>query len=93
MADNHNWTGFMSACRNGKVEVAETIINNSVDYGIDLNAQERDGWTAFHLACAKKKKEVVDLLLAKAESHKINLDIKNNNGQTGYDKWPEYFKK
>jgi len=36
---------------------------------------------------------VVDLLLAKAESHKINLDIKDKKGKTGYDKWPEYFKK
>ena len=91
--NKYTWTGFMSACLNGKVEVAETIINNSVEYGIDLNAQGEYGDTAFHLACRFKEKEVVDLLLAKAESHKINLDIKDKKGKTGYDKWPEYFKK
>ena len=41
---------FTYACKNGCLEIAETLITNWSKFNIDINAKDKNGWTAFHMA-------------------------------------------
>merc|ERR1711884_416318 len=58
------WTAWHWACYNGQTETAQLIIQNSKNFGIDLNAKDDiGGFTALHWACGNGQTETVQMIL------------------------------
>ena len=85
LLDNNQETSFHLACKNGIEELAETIIKNSVEDNIDLNAKSINGHTALHLACMGGKTKIVELLIKNSVKFNIDLNAESNNGITAFD--------
>ena len=64
-------------------KVVEMIINESIEFKIDLNTQTWTGKTAFHLACLNNKTKIVEILVEKQQIFGIDLTIKDVEGKTG----------
>ena len=77
------FTGFHLACINGRLEIAEMLIQKSLDFNIELNAEDEVlGDTAFHVACRYGQSKIVEMLLQ--NPIKVDLTAKNRNGETGF---------
>ena len=59
------------------------IIDQSIEFKIDLNAQTWTGKTAFHLACLNGKTKIVEIMVKKQQHFGIDLTIKDVEGKTG----------
>ena len=63
----------------------ETILVNSSNQNIDINAKNNNGETAFHMAFKHRQSTIIEMLIQNASKYSIGLDVVNNAGQTGYD--------
>ena len=76
--DKIEQTGFFMACEEGNMKTAELIIQNSKDYDIDLNTQEKINFkTAFCAACVNEHKEMAELLIENSLDFNIDLNVKD----------------
>jgi len=80
--DRYGHTAWHWACKNGRTETAQLIIQNSKECGIDLNAKDKRDKTAWHLACIYGKTETAQLIIQNAKELGIDLNAKDNNGCT-----------
>ena len=92
-SDKIGQNGFMIACNENRDKVAKILIEQSRTYEIPLNQKDARNNSAFILACRSKHFRIVKLLTEKAEEFKIDLKGKNRDGKSGYDLWPQHFKK
>ena len=76
-------TAFHFACKDGRSEIVEMILQRSTDLKIDLNAKDLDDYTAFHRACQKGKIKVVEIMIEYLESTDLDLNAQGGNG-TGF---------
>ena len=65
-----------------QTETAKLIIQNSKEFGIDLNAENRNGNTALHWACSNGKTETAQFIIEHSKEFGIDLNAKNNSGST-----------
>ena len=65
---------------NRQTEAAQLIIQNSKDFGIDLNAKDEDGSTALHWACWNGRTETVQMILKNWKEFGIDIKVQNNRG-------------
>ena len=75
--DNCGRTAFMHACTHGGKETAQMIIENSKEFGINLNARSDidDGlYTAWHFACCNGQTETVQLIIQNSKEFCIDLN-------------------
>ena len=88
-------TALHSACTRGKRETAQLIIQNSKEFGIDLNARTNHGNTALHLACFNGRPESVQMVLKNWKEFGIDIKAQNDYGETVLDTinrcWGEEF--
>ena len=63
----------------------EFIIQNSIDFGIDLNAKDNSGSTALHWACINGQTETVQMILKNWKEFGIDIKAQNNQGKTALD--------
>ena len=68
-----------------QTETAQLIIQNSKDFGIDLNAKYLIGKTAWHWACANGKTETIQIIQKNCNEFGIDLKAQNNDGKTALD--------
>lgn len=92
-SDKIGMNGFMIACKENRDKVAKILIEKSQTYEIQLNQKDARNNSAFILACRSKHLRIVKLLIEKSEEFKIDLKVKNRDGKSGYDLWPQYFKR
>merc|ERR1711860_359330 len=83
--DYYGRTAWHWACRNGKTETAQLLIQYSEEFGIDLNAKNSYGWTAWHLACRCARTETVQMILKNWKEFGIDIKAQDNQGQTALD--------
>ena len=83
--DNDGSTALHKACRYGKPEIVELIIQSSKDFGIDLNAKDCYGSTAWHRACIEDETETVQMILKNWKEFGIDLKAQDNQGITALD--------
>ena len=62
---------------NRKTETAQLIIQNSNDFGIDLNARDKDGFTAWQLACWSGHTETAQMILKNSKEFGIDVNDKH----------------
>ena len=74
-------------------KVVQILIEQSQEYKIPLNDTDARGNSGFILACKNKHYKTVKLLMDKSQEFEIDLKMKNRDKKTGYDFWPQYFKK
>lgn len=67
---DEGWTPLHTACRYGRMEVAQTLL----DHGASRNITDKNGWTALHLASSESHGAVVQLLLAKGADAGVETD-------------------
>ena len=67
------------ACKNGHLMIIEMLIQKTVEFSIDLNAEDNDGYTAFHNACKNGHFEVVEILMQKSIELEIELNSYTDN--------------
>ena len=91
--DRVGYSAFLLACADNRDKVIKILIEQSQEYKIPLNHTDARGNSGFILACKNKHYRTVKLLLEKSEEFKIDLKLKNRDKKTGYDIWPQYFKK
>ena len=70
----YGWTALQVACTNGKTETVQLIIQNSKDFGIDLNAKDNRGNTAWHYACQYGRTEIAQLIIQYSKDFGIDLN-------------------
>ena len=56
---------YFFACENGHLEIAQILMQESVELNIDLNADDFDGNTALHLACINGHFNIAVMILEK----------------------------
>ena len=83
-------TAFHKACRDGHVNVANMIMENSATLSIDLNAKDSRGQTAFHKACKWGQVDVVKMFMDNLVSSRIDLNAEKNVGQTSFHRACEW---
>ena len=74
------------ACMYGHTELVQMLIQNSVEFNIDLNTKDQNGWTwtAFHFACFYGRAQIVDNIIKIKDRFKIDVKAKTNIGRTGF---------
>ena len=75
---------FHLTCQNGHLELAEMLIQKSVEFKIDLNAKDFGGFTAFENACLSGHTKIVEMLLEKSDEFNIVFKPNNNFKQTAF---------
>merc|ERR1711953_1387331 len=85
MGSGSGSTAWHLACHNGHTETAKLIIQNSKEFGIDLNAENSYGSTALHWACDKGQTETVQMMLKNWKEFGIDIRAHNNCGETALD--------
>ena len=77
-------TPFHIVCDLGYFEIAEIIIEKSIDFHLNLNKQDNCDRTPFQNACSKGYKKIVDMLLKKSSEFNFKLGCKNALGLTAF---------
>ena len=78
-------TAWHLACYNGQTETAQLIMQNSKEFGIDLNAKSNNGYTAWHEASIRGETETVQMILKNWKEFGIDIKAQNNNGEIALD--------
>ena len=60
-------TGLIAACRSGRVDIAQYLIEN----GADIEAKDKKGYTPLFIAVENQKPDIVKLLIEKGANVKI----------------------
>ena len=75
-------TPFILACIFGRSKIVEIMIQNSVDFNIDLNAKSDNecfaSFSGFQLACLNEHFDVVEMIVQKSIEFNIDLNSKCN---------------
>ena len=66
-------TALHMACQYGHSNIVEILINKSIDFDIDLNAENAEGWTAFYLACQNDHPKIAEMLNKSSKFHLSNF--------------------
>jgi ankyrin repeat protein len=74
--DINDMTALMLATAEGHLEVAKLLL----EYGADVNTQNRNGWTALMLATRDGRPEIVTMLL----EHGADMNIQYKDGRTAF---------
>jgi hypothetical protein len=75
--ETRNMNLFTLAQKENQGDLFQTLL----DYGCDINEQDRDGWTALHHAAANlADQDIKDLVHLGA-----NIEIEDDDGHTAYD--------
>ena len=82
--DKDGNTGLHLACINGRFNVIEIFIQNSIKYNIQLNAKDKNRCTAFHVACKNGHPKIAKLLIQKCDELKIVLNKKDIDNLTAF---------
>ena len=77
-------TPFHQICRNGFLQLAEMIVQESYELNIELNSKDGSGRTAFHEACRKGQPEIVEILIEKIREINIEPNAKDDYGLTAF---------
>ena len=80
--DDDGNTAWHEACKYGRTETAQLIIQYSKDFGIDLNAKNNNGKTAWHEACSHGQTETAQLIIQSSKDFGINMNDKDCMGRT-----------
>jgi len=80
--DGDGWTALHWTCYYGRTETVKLIIQNSKEFGIDLNAKSSSESTAWHLACYNGQIEIAQLIIQNSKAFGIDLNVKDNIGWT-----------
>ena len=83
--DKDGWTPFHWACKNGQFQIAELILQKSIQLDIELNAKDGTGRTPLHWACANDYLEIAEMILEKSNVLNIDTCATNVFGQTAYE--------
>ena len=83
--DKHGWTPFHWACKNGHFEVAEIVLQKSIQLNIELNAKDVTGRTPLHWACVNGRLKIAEMILEKSSVLNIDISSTNDLGQTAYE--------
>merc|ERR1711953_434580 len=59
-------------------------MQNSKDFGIELNAETNSGYTAWHLGCYKGHTETAKLIIQNSKEFGIDLNAENSDGNTAW---------
>ena len=78
-------TAWHYACKFGRSETAQVIIQNAKELGIDLNAKNIYGRTALHLACSNGQTETAQMILKNWKEFGIDIKAQDNEGKTVLD--------
>ena len=68
----------------GYSNIAEFLIEKSIEFNIDLNIQDESGRTGFHYACMKNHLKLAEMLIQKSVKFKIDLNVQDEDGNTPY---------
>ena len=71
-------------CECDKTKMVELMLQNSAEFGIDLNVMDGRGMTAFHRACQYGQKKTAELMIKNSRKIKIDLNAKDWFGLTAY---------
>ena len=77
-------TPFHQICRNGSLQLAELIVQESYELNIQLNSKDGSGRTAFHDACRNGQSEIVEMLIEKSREINIEPNTKDKYGLTAF---------
>merc|ERR1712029_759105 len=66
-------------------ETVQFILQNSKEFGINLNAKNNSGRTALHIACGYGKTETVQMILKNWKEFGIDIKAQDNAGRTALD--------
>ena len=61
--------------------VSVNVLRKLIDYGADVNLQDKNGKVPLHYACAHGNRHMVEILLTK----QANINIRDNDGQTALE--------
>ena len=79
VTNRHFWSSLLpEAAQYGRINIVQQLI----DKGLDVNAQDHKGNTTLHYAVLIANEEKIKKLL---EQPNINLTIQNNKGETAFD--------
>merc|ERR1712029_1124764 len=82
---NIGFTAWHLPCINGQTETAQLIIQNSKEFGIDLNTKNNRGETALHWACINGQTETAQFIIEHSKEFGIDIKAQNNQGKTALD--------
>jgi ankyrin repeat protein len=74
--DKFGYTGFHLACRYGKLNVVQCLLQT----GFDMSIPDNFGYTGFHYACRCGKLKVIQLLIQEG----CDINIIRKDGATGF---------
>ena len=83
--DKLGWTPFHWACKNGHFQIAELILQKSIQLNIELDAKDVNSRTPLHLACIKGHLNIAEMILEKSVILNIDITATNLYGQTAYE--------
>ena len=71
--DGYYYNPFIIACKEGRTDNVNLLINSTKEFGIDLNARDENAWTVFMLACKEGSTEIVQLMVNSSKEFDIDL--------------------
>ena len=79
---SRKYTPLHLACKLGKLEVVQLLLEFSTEKKINVNARERFGLTPFHICCEESKIELVLLFLELSEDIGLDFNSMDIDGMT-----------